>query len=230
MFRVACIISLTVTNLAISRFCSAGDLLFTRATRSYDHNGAVGEAYRREFEARMFQHGTWTQRLYCETADFQANETIEIFAKADGSRWLSFRRAEPALSPLIKRHPLPNQRAELTAELDRIKIASCEVLLPPTLATELEGLWNAMLPGVDVPPLPHRFPVHAPTFIAFARQNETAKVGSVCLAAYSTQAYKAFKDVVDGLKALCRGNAGSNQASIAQVSSNVRRLTARLTK
>src|SRR2546423_15113564 len=110
MFRVSCIIFLAITNLAISSFCLAGELLFAKATRNYDHNGVVGEAYRRGFENRMFKHATWTQRLYCEAADIRANETIEIFAKPDGPGWLSFGRPEPPLRPLFKRHPFPRYR------------------------------------------------------------------------------------------------------------------------
>src|SRR5437762_1919956 len=82
---------------------------------------------RRELDPRMFPHRTWQQRLYCETADAEANETVEIYVKPDGSHWLNCRRAKPALSPLIRHRPHPDQRIELTRKLGQIKISSCEV-------------------------------------------------------------------------------------------------------
>lgn len=74
-----------------------GELLFVKGSRNYDQEGDVGEAFRREFEPRMFTHATWRQRLY-RNFNFGDDETLEFYVRADGSRWLSFRRATPSLT------------------------------------------------------------------------------------------------------------------------------------
>ena len=148
MKQIVAFVSVVVLCLGAANAC-AGDLLFEKASRNYNRNGVVGQAYRRELEKRMFSHSAWRQRLYYEAPGAETNETIEIYVRADGSSWLSIRTALPALTPLIRWRPLDSQRTELAKELNRIRIRSCEVELPSQLASKLEHLWKIMLPGVD---------------------------------------------------------------------------------
>jgi hypothetical protein len=230
MNRITTMCLLAVSYLLAVEDCFAKDLLFAKASRGYDWEGAVGQAYLREFDPRMFPHRTWRQRLYCETADAEANETVEIYVKPDGSHWLNCRRAKPALSPLIRHRPHPDQRIELTRKLSQIKISSCEVALPPELAIEVEHLWKAMLPGVDVAPVPEVFSAHGPAFIAFARENHSVKTGRICLAAYDTEAYRRFVEIIDDLKRLCDSGGNSTPTVTATLPAKIRNLTARLSK
>jgi hypothetical protein len=176
----------------------------------------------------MFTHSTWRQRLYYEAPGAEANETLEIYVRADGSSWLSVRTARPALSPLIRWRPLDSQRTELAKGLNQIRIGRCEVELPSQLAAKLEHLWKIMLPGVDSAPVPTVFPVHSPTFIAFAQENNSVKTGTVAIAAHGTEAHKLFVSIVGDLKKMCDGHSrGSVSKSLPR---KVEQLTARLVR
>jgi hypothetical protein len=225
------VIAFSVVSYFLRAENSSGkDLLFQKASANYNWDGPVGQAYRRDFDPRMFPHSTWRQRLYCETANAEADETLEIYLKSDGAHCLNFRRARPALSPLIRHRPYRDQRGELVKKLDRIGISSCEVVLEPALATEIERLWRTMLPGVEVAPVPEVFSVHGPAFIAFVREGRLVKTGAICLAAYGTETYRHFVEVVEDLKRLCTGTESSRQTIMARLPAKVRSLSARLSK
>jgi hypothetical protein len=227
MKNFAFFVSAVISQFVIARSCISGDLLFERASRNYNREGIVGEAYRREFESRMFTHSEWLQRLYYEAPDGGANETFEIYVAPDGSHRLSYRRAEPALSPLIRSRPQPNQRMELAKNLSRISIKTRDVDLPPEVATELEHLWRTMVPGVALGPVSQVFPVHAPTFIAFVREKHLIEAGTVCIAAYDTKAYRLFVDLVSDLKKL---SVGRSRSAVVPLRATVQQLTLRLAK
>lgn len=222
------VILITLFHLWLVDDCSAGELLFAKATRNYDWPGAVGEAYRRELEPRLFPHEGWRQRLYCETADAEANETMEIYRRSDGSYWLDTRRATPALSPIIRYRPYLDQRAELIAKLAKVKISSCETPLPFEVVKEIARLWDTMLPGVDVAPVPETFSSHGPAFIAFARNGQAIKTGSICIAAYDTKPYHLFVEIVNDLKKLCRADSGARESLYRTLAVKLRTLSQRL--
>src|SRR5437764_2190739 len=85
----------------------AKEILFQAEPANYDYARGVGkklgEAYRTEFDPRMFPHGTWHQRLSYNSYEPDVDETLESYSKADGSRWLSHRRANPSLTGFIWR-------------------------------------------------------------------------------------------------------------------------------
>jgi len=224
---VSFIVSILLCGVAIST-ARAKEWLFVRAHRNYDDKGVVGEAYRREFEPRMFLHNTWRQRLFCETADADADEAVEVYTRPDGSHWLCIRRATPALGPIIAYRPLQNQRKELAEKIQRVQISNCETLLPPELASDLERLWATMLPGLQVAPMPRTFPVHGPAFIGFARTNNAVKAGRMGIAAYGTPAYKSFLEVVSDLKILCTGDGAAKGDAVRRLLPKIKGLTARL--
>jgi hypothetical protein len=49
--------------------------------------------YRSELENRMFTHPTWSERLYLSYDNPDIDETLEVYSRPNGSRWLNYRRA-----------------------------------------------------------------------------------------------------------------------------------------
>src|SRR2546423_13374030 len=91
-----------VLCLVLAGFCFAGDVLFYKISRSYGLEGVQGRIFQRKFEARMFTHARWHERLYVNPYEPDIDETLETYSKPDGSRWLSHHRATPSLSRLIE--------------------------------------------------------------------------------------------------------------------------------
>lgn len=222
------------TLLAVSCFFAATgdgfakDLLFVKASRNYDQQGALGRAYRREFEMRMFKHQTWRQRLYYDSFDPDVNETIEIYSKSDGSRRLSHCRANPSLSRIIFSRIANGKQFELTKQLNEVSISCREIALPAELGRELELLWETMLPGAETEPIPRDLYIHAPIFIGFARQNDSVRTGRVSSAAYKTDIYRTFVDIVTDLREVCDRGGKSTDPIFKRLPGKIRRLTARL--
>ena len=158
MYHQVLISMLVSLGLLISaREGSAKELLFKTEPANDDYRGAdkkLGEAYRTEFNPRMFPHRTWHQRLSYSSYKPDVDETVEIYSKPDGSRWLSHRRAIPSLSGLILRRVVYGEKFDLKKRLDAVRISSQEVALPAEVAKEIELLWETMLPGVANPPEP----------------------------------------------------------------------------
>lgn len=206
----------------------ASDVLFFKVSRDYDQRGVLGETYRREIETRMFTHSTWHQRLYYESHDPDVNETLEVYSKPDGSRWLAHRGASPSLSRIIWNRIFNGQRFDLTKQLDAVRITNHEIALPPGLANELELLWRTMLPGLREAPIPRDLHMHTPIFIGFVRENNSVKTGSVCIAAYNTPIYQAFVDVISDLRTLADQGVNSTQSVLSKLPFKVRQLRMRL--
>jgi hypothetical protein len=204
----------------------ASEVLFYRESDTYGQPGRLGKVYQREFEKRMFTHQTWRQRLYYFSPD--SNETIEIYSKPDGSRWLSCRRATPSLSGIIRSRIVDGEHFDLKRQLDHVHIYGCEVALPLELARDLELLWQKMLPGLPDAPTPPVVYVHAPIFIAFARKNGSVATGSMLFAPYNTKAYRSFLDIVQDLKEACDRSAAPSETILRKLPAKVKRLTALL--
>jgi uncharacterized coiled-coil protein SlyX len=211
---------------------SARDILFRKASRDYDETGELGRAYTREFESRLFTHRTWLWRLYCHSDPDDMDDTVEIYAKPDGSRWLSYRRAKPALSREIIRRYFDRQNFDLKKSLDSTSIKGGEIRLPPNVATEIEALWHVMLPGLDREPRSGTriVIVSAPTFIGFRREGRSIIAGTIADVAYGTPAYRDFVDIVDDLIDSCRKSAGTRDAILARLPQKMQKLRARLSK
>jgi|GEM_PF-3841105 len=226
-FRVFCAAALC---LVIVDGCFAADTLFRKVSRNYDAEGNLGRAYRRELEIRMFTHPTWRQRLYCNPYEPDIDETLEIYSKADGSRWLSCRRATPSLSLTIGRRFWRHQQFDWKKELDAARITGREIALPEVVANEIELLWRTMLPGLPKEPVTeeHMLVVHAPAIIAFARENNSVKTGKIAMAAYDTPTYRAFLEIVDELTKACDRGASPTDPVFTRLPDKIRRLSVRL--
>ena len=189
--------------------------------------GDLGEAFRREFEPRMFTHATWRQRFY-RNFSFGDDETLEFYVRADGTRWLSFRRATPSLTqPILDRY-WSRQEFDLKKELDSSRIKVCETELPENIATEIEALWQTMVPGVLKEPERKTFGSTAPGVIyALKKNGDSIEIGAVAFGAYHTPAYEELIKIVDDLIALCERPA--RRARLLQkLPPKIRHLTDRL--
>ena len=228
MSKNVCLLVTITVSLLVATVTTASDVLFVEALRNYDKKGVLGETFRRELETRMFTHAAWHQRLYINTYNPSKDETLEVYSKPDGSRWLSFKRAAPSLSqPILDRIWL-GQKFDLKKELDASRVTTAEVELSRDVASQIELLWQAMLPGPSKQPEARGLYMDAPVFIAFARQNESVKTGTMAFAAYHTPAYEEFVDIVNDLMKTSEGrDSRSNQPQ--RLSSKIRHLTAKLT-
>lgn len=230
MIKGTSIIAIALICLLLATTCMGRDVLFRKTLRNYGIEGIVGTVYRREFETRMFTHVTWTARLYCSPFDPDINETLEVYSKPDGSRWLSYRRASPSLGRIISARLRWKEEFDLKKELDAVQITGNEILLPAEVANELQLLWRTMLPGVSKEPSSRMrtYLLHPPNFVGFVRDNGMIKTGEIANSAYSTEAYREFAGIVDDLINVCNPGSGSKESIFAGLSANIRTLRARL--
>jgi hypothetical protein len=223
--RLALVISLLATQP-----CPAAERLFRIASRNYDARGSLGKAYRNELEPRMFAHAAWLQRLYCNPYEPDIDETLEIYAKPDGLRWLSYRRANPSISRYIGERYALGERFDLKEKLRAVHVEKKEIALPAEVATEIEVLWRAMLSRLSEEQKTnvHVLVMHAPAIIAFMREGDSVKTGRIATAAYDTPAYKAFITIVDDLTKACSRSAKLTDPAIVGLPHKIRALTAKL--
>jgi hypothetical protein len=202
----------------------AEELLFVRALRDYDQPGRVGEMFRRELEPRLFLPGPWMARLYRYSSEADCDEAIQIYSKPNGSTWVSYRRATPALTSILYGHVVDRGRFDVPEELAAVKVTVHEEPIPPALAAELQQLWRQMLPGAESAPAPQRVHTHVPIIIAFVQEDHSVLAGSIPLAAYDTPQYQAFAGVVNHLISVCRGNATNRDRAVKQLLAKMQRL------
>src|SRR5947199_1979228 len=91
------------------------------------------------------------ERLYLSYDNPDIDETLEVYSKPDGSRWIDYRRAVPSLSHLI-RACLFGANFDLKSKLDAVQIIDHEVALPKEVASEIKLLWRTMLSELVKPP------------------------------------------------------------------------------
>jgi hypothetical protein len=213
--------------LIMANGCFAREVLFYKVSRNYDSEGQMGKVYRQELEKRMFKHSTWRQRLYYNPYEPDIDETLEVYSKVDGSRWLSYRRATPSLSRFISDRIWLGEQFDLKKKLDGVSITGQELALPVDVAKEIELLWRAMLPGLPKDPDPEERVIvpHAP---AFAREGDSVKTGRIAMAAYNTPAYRAFMGIVDDLIRVCDRGGNATDPILARLPDKVRRLRTQL--
>jgi hypothetical protein len=228
--------TLAVISLALWQTTAASslanELLFQAEPASYDSATGVGrklgQSLQTEFNPRMFPHHTWHQRLSYYSSQPDLNESLEIYSKPDGSRWLNHRQANPSLTGLIVRRVVHGEKFDLKKELGAVRITSCDVALPPEVADELELLWETMLPGVTEAPEPRFLYTHIPIFNAWARKGQKVKAGRITTAAYDTPAYQAFVDVIKDVREVCDRGATFDEPIFKRLPGKIRRLRARL--
>jgi hypothetical protein len=215
--------------------CLAKELLFEAEPANNDYARSVGrrlaEAYRMEYDPRMFPHRTWHQRLAYSSYEPSLNETLEIYSKPDGSPWLSHRRANPSLTRIIGRRIINGEEFDLKKELDAVPITSQEVQLPAEVANELEQLWRTMLPGVPHAKVPLILTTHTPIFDAWMRKDHSVvDAGRIPMAAYDTPIYRTFVDVIKDLREVCDRGGNSADPIFKRLPDKIRRLRASLEK
>jgi len=197
-----------------------------KASKDY-YEGDLGEAFRREFEPRMFTHATWRQRLY-RNFNFGEDQTLEFYVRADGSRWLSFRRADPSLTQAILDRYWSRQEFDLKKRLDSSHVKACETELPENLASQIEALWQVMVPGVVKEPERKTFGSTAPGVLyALKKNGNSTEIGAMAFGAYHTPAYEEFIKIVDDLIGLCERPA-SRVLLLQKLPPKIRHLTDRL--
>jgi hypothetical protein len=214
------------------RECLAKELLFQAEPASLGYAKGDGrrlaEAYRTEFEPRMFPHRMWHQRLAYSSSEQHVDETLEIFSKPDGSRWLGHRRANPSLTVFIWSRIVEGAKFDLKKKLDTVQITSCEVALPREVGNELDQLWRTMLPGVPENQVPRILAMHAPILDAWVRKDHSVEAGRVPMAAYDTPIYRAFVDVVKDLREACDRHAVPTDPIFKRLPTKIHNLRARL--
>ena len=204
-----------------------GDLLFEEGSKSYHMEGDLGEAFRREFEPRMFTQATWRQRFY-RNFSFGDDETLEFYVRSDGSRWLSFRRATPSLTQAILDRYWSGEEFDLKKRLDSSRIVACEAKLPADIANQIEALWQTMVPGVPKEPERKTFGSTMPGVIyALKKNGDSPEIGVMAFGAYHTPAYEEFIKIVDDLIALCERPAARARL-LRKLPPKIRHLTERL--
>ena len=205
-----------------------GDLLFVEASKDYYEKGELGEAFGREFEPRMFTHATWRQRLY-RNFNFGEDQTLEFYVRPDGSRWLSFRRADPSLTQAILDRYWSREEFDLKKRLDSSRITACEKQnMPENVASQIEALWQTMVPGVVKEPERKSFGSTAPGVLyALRKKGDSTEVGAMALGAYHTPAYEEFIKIVDDLIGLCERPAARARL-LQKLPAKIRHLTDRL--
>ena len=182
-----------------------GDLLFIEGSKDYYKEEILGDAFRWEFEPRMFAHSTWRQRLY-RNFNFGEDQTLEFYVRPDGSRWLSVRRADPSLTQAILDRYWSRHEFDLKKRLDSSRIKACDLELPQDIARQIEVLWETMVPGVLKEPerKTFAFGALAPGVIfALKKNGSSIEIGTVAFGAYGTPAYEEFIKIVDDLIGLC---------------------------
>lgn len=213
----------------LTELCSGQTVLFYKESRNYGREGVQGEIFRREFEARMFKYADWRERLFVALYEPAVDQTLEIYTKPDGSRWLSYTRGTPAPSRLIG--PAPSgERYDSAKELKAIRITRREIALPSNVANEVELLWQAMLPGPAREPknqsTRHVINIHAPAFVAFLRHNGSVQTGRIVTTAIDTPAYHSFVQIVEDLMKAC--NARQTDRILSQLPTKIQHLRALL--
>jgi hypothetical protein len=201
-----CILSVLGFYWTIANESVAREVLFYKVSRNYDSEGQLGKVYRQEFETRMFVHSTWHQRLYYHPYEPDVDKTLEIYSNADGSTWLSYRRAAPSLTEIVFAHTSLHAKFDLKRKLDGVHITKREVALPADVAKEIGLLWRAMLSGLAKDPDPTARVVvpHAPSVIAFWREDDSVETGMVAMVAYNAPNYRAFMNIVEDLIKISR--------------------------
>jgi hypothetical protein len=218
------------SSLVVANACFATEAFFYKAPRNYAAEGLLGKVYRRELETRMFTHPTWSERLYCNRDEPDIDETLEVYSKPDGSRWLNYRRATPSFSRLIRSRILGDAKFDLKKELDAVHVVSQEAALPTEVATEIELLWRTMLPGLPNEPkepehgVTHTVYLNVTVLIAFAKEDRSIKTGSIAMVMHNTPAYRAFTGIVDDLIKLCHAKGIPRDRIFAELPGKMRDL------
>jgi len=231
--KIVAVVVTAAFCLLMGDCCFAAEALFYRASRNYNKEGSLGSVYRRELESRMFTHPAWGERLYLSYDNPGINETIEVYSKPNGSPWLSYRRAVPSLTRLI-RDRLFGANFDLKRQLDAVQIIDHEVALPEEVASEIKLLWRTMLSGLAKPPpqepkkqggfVTRTIYFNAVVIIGFAKEDNTVKTGSIPMKVHKTQAYREFADIVDNLIRASQRSAGARDPVSARLPVRMRNL------
>jgi len=209
---------------ALTELSLGENILFCKTSRNYGRDGPRGNKFRQEFEARMFKHHDWLQRLFVVLYEPDVDQTLEVYAKPDGSRWLNYTRATPSVSKAIDAE---RWGYDTKKELKAVHIMTNEIALPPNVAAQIELLWRAMLPGLTREPESQRVYMDHLSFVAFRRDNDSVQTGRIAIAAIDTPAYHAFADIVEDLIKACNGM--SKEQRLARLPSKMHHLQSLLT-
>ncbi len=220
-------------SLLVGDWCFAHEALFYKASRNYDEEGSAGTVLRRELESRMFSHPMWGERLYLSYDNPDINETLEVYSKPDGSRWLDYRRAIPSLSRLI-RSRFFGAEFDLKRKLDAVRIVDHEVAVPEKVASEIKSLWRTMLSGLAKPPpeepkeqgglVTRTIYLDVVVIIAFAKEDNTVRTGSIPMNMHKTRVYQEFGTMVDDLVKASERGAGAKDPIWAELTKKMRNL------
>lgn len=182
---------------------SATEVLFANEPTNRTNTSRLAQLDRGEFETRMFAHAKWHQRLSYFSTNPDVDETLEVYSRPDGTRWLSHRTASPSIYSIILARLMPGAKFNLSRKLDTVRITKREVMLPSEVAKELDRLWDTMLPGVEQCPPPKMLYTHVPSFYAFSQRNGNVIAGGICLAAYDSPIYATFVAMIGDLRMIC---------------------------
>jgi hypothetical protein len=221
-------------SLLVGDCCFAQEALFYKASRNYNEEGSLGTVYRNELESRMFTHPTWSERLYLSYDNPDIDETLEVYSRSDGSRWLDYRRAVPSLSTLISAHVLGGADFDLKRKLDAVQIIDHKVALPREMASEMKLLWRTMLSGLAKPPpkesnkqggfVTRTIYLNVVVIIGFAKEENTVKTGSIPMNVHKTRAYREFAHIVDSLIKASERGASARDPVRAELTERMRNL------
>jgi len=195
---------LAILLCAVTDVCSGQIVLFYNESSNYGREGIQGENFRREFEGRMFKYTNWHQRLFVALYEPAVDQTLEVYSRSDGSRWLSYTSATPPVSRLLDagRWGYNTEKG-----LKAIRITRREIALPGNVADEIQLLWQTMLPGSQTEPQNRsgRIYLDYPAFVASLRDKGATYTGRLAAAAINTPAYNSFVEIVEDLLKACNG-------------------------
>lgn len=223
-------ISLVLTWVVVCLLTPASharDVLFYQTSKNYHLEGREGEVFRRQFESRMFSHADWLGRLVIIFDEPEFDQTLEVYAKPDGSRWLSYVRATPALSLLLT-PTLPGEHYDTAKDLAVVRYIRREIALPADVADQIEQFWHIIMPGSRRKPEPPagRVNLRLILFVAFLRDHGSIQAGEIPLPAIDTPAYHSFVEIVEDLMKACNG--GQKDRILARLPSKIQHLRALL--
>jgi hypothetical protein len=227
MMNAKSAVFLAILLCLLTELCSGQNVLFYKESSNYGREGEQGEIFRREFETRMFHYANWRQRLFVALYDPGVDQTLEVYSKSDGSHWLSYTCSTPAVSRVLDAGPLGYNTKK---GLRTVRITRHEIALPTNVASEIQLLWQSMLPGSQSEPRnrPGRVYLDYPAFVASMRNDGSVQTGRLAAAAIDTPAYHSFVQIVEDLLKACDG--GQTDKILSRLPSKIQHLRALLKK
>ena len=203
--------------------------LFYQSSSDHSLDRQQSGVFSNAFESRMFKRGEWIGRLVIIFDEPEFDQALELYKRPDGSRYLSYVRATPSLS-VILRSALQAKHDDVSKDLAAVSFVRREVPLRADVAAQVEAFWRTILPGAHRKPEPlaGEINLRLTLFVASVRDRGRIEVGEVPLPARNTPAYRCFVDIAEDLLRAVNGDTAERR--FARLPSKIRNLQALVEK